>query len=64
MWTLVVIFGSPVGDFAARVPQIPKPTRIEAFVAQPSVKTFNVSILGRLSGLDVDSADTSLDTPG
>src|SRR3569833_4052774 len=64
MRSLLVIFVSPASNFAASIPKIPKPASVQAFITQAPVKTLNVAILCRLSGLNVNGCDTSFDAPG
>jgi hypothetical protein len=44
MWALLVVFRSPAGDFAPWIPQLPEPTRVQAFVTKFAVKAFDVPV--------------------
>lgn len=53
VWPFMVVFGSSRGDPAPCLPKIAEPTGVEALVAQPSVETFDESVLNRLYRFDV-----------
>src|ERR1700761_4941913 len=63
MRALPVVFVSPAGDLAARIPEVPEPTRIETFVAEAPVKALDVPVLCGLAGLNVNRADAALNAP-
>src|SRR5690242_5348558 len=54
----------PVPDLPASIPQVRKPTRIQAFVAQTPVETFHMPVLHGLPRLNVHCGDLLLDAPG
>jgi len=64
MRALLVVFDTPICDYAARVPAIPEPTRVETLIAESTMKTFHPAVLGRLSGLNVNGVDAPLGAPG
>jgi hypothetical protein len=55
----VVIVAPALDDFP-RFPQAEKHVLVEAFVAQPAIKTFNECVLHRLSRFDVVPSDAGL----
>ena len=61
---LLIVFIPPAGDLAACIPQVPEPTRIQAFVPQAAVKALDMAVLDRLSGLDVNEFDPPINSPG
>ncbi len=64
MGSFLIEFASPGGDLPASVPEIPKPLRIQALISEPSVETFDRSVLNWFAGLNVNQFDRLLDTPG
>ncbi len=62
--TRAVIVLAPASDSAACLEQVAEPTRVETFIAKPTVEAFNVPVLHRLSGLNVIRSDLPFDTPG
>ena len=63
VWPFVVVFGPPRGDPAPCFPEIAEPAGIQTLVSQPSVETFNESVLDRLSWFDVIEFDPVIDSP-
>jgi hypothetical protein len=59
---LAVIFFLPSCDLFPGIGQVVEPRGVQAFVSQ-SVKAFDMSILGRLSGLDVNELDLAFLAP-
>ena len=55
--TLCVVVSAPGRDPRASVEQIPEPVHVQAFVAEPTVKAFDVSVLSRLARLNVHRVD-------
>jgi len=53
MWTLVIVLFAPGRDLPARIPEVRKPTHIQAFIAQPAVEAFHFGVLHRLAWFDV-----------
>jgi hypothetical protein len=64
MWPALVVVDAPARNLTPRVPEIPKPARIQAFITKPAMKTFNVAILRWFSGLNVNRANAALRAPG
>jgi len=62
--TLLVVFHPPRGDPPPRVPQIFKPTYVQALVPELAVETFHVPVLLRLPRLNVHQLDLPLHAPG
>ncbi len=60
---VVVILVPPSADFAPSVPEILKPGRVEAFISEPAMETFNVGVLHGFSGLNVNEFDPPVDSP-
>jgi hypothetical protein len=60
----LVVFNAPACNFAPRVPEIPKPARVQAFITQSAVEAFHVTVLRWLSGLNVNRANAALRAPG
>src|SRR5262249_24884412 len=56
-----VVLLLPRSDLPSRVPQVLEPTHVQTFIAQPRVKTFHVSVLLRLSRLDMHQLDLPFD---
>ena len=63
MRPLAVIFVLPSCDLFPSISQVAEPGGVQAFVSQSSVKAFDMSILGRLSGLDVNELDVAFLAP-
>jgi len=60
---LAVIFVLPSCDLFPGISQVAEPRGVQAFISQSSVKAFDLSILGRLSGLDVNELDLAFLAP-
>ena len=59
-----VIVISPFPDFAARLPKVPKPARIQALIPQAAVEALDRRVLYRLTRLDVGQLNPMIDAPG
>jgi hypothetical protein len=57
---LAVILLLPSCDLFPGIGQVAEPRGVQAFISQSSVKAFYMSILGRLSGLDVNVNELNL----
>jgi hypothetical protein len=55
---LLVVLPLPRDEFPPRVPQIRKPTHIQALIPQPAVEAFYVPVLLRFSHLNVHQLDS------
>ena len=58
-----VVVGAPRCDLVSSIEQIPKPAHVQALIAKPAMKAFDVSILRRLARLNVNRVDLPLDAP-
>jgi hypothetical protein len=63
MRSLLIEFVSPGSDLPASVPKIPEPLGIQALISEPTVETFDMSVLNWFAGLNVDQFNMLLDTP-
>ena len=63
MWTTLVIILPPVINDFPGVNDIAEPVLIQTFIAKPSVKTLNKSVLCRLAGLDKTQLHAMLKGP-
>lgn len=64
MRTFFVVLLSPTGDFGSCVEQVREPVGPQALLAQPPVEALDMSVLGRLAGLDRAQFDLPLQSPG
>lgn len=61
--TFAIVVIAPGSDLAPCVEQVAEPTRVQAFLAQAAVETFDVGVLDRLAGADVRQFDLPFDRP-
>jgi hypothetical protein len=45
VWAVLVVVASPLVEFRSRIGQIQEHLHVQAFIAQPTVETFDVAIL-------------------
>ena len=55
---------APCGNLSPRVPKVPKPLRVQAFVSEPTVKTLDMGVLNGFAWLDMSQFDALIDAPG
>ena len=64
MWPLLVVILPPFFDFSSRIVKACEPIGIQAFIAQPPIEAFHVSILNRLIWLDEFQSYPAFFAPG
>lgn len=58
MWTMMVVAIAPILGHAADLVQASEDVTVEDFSSQRPVESFDVGVLRRFTGLDVDELDT------
>ena len=57
MRAFLVVFVSPDCDFSSGISQVVEPIGVQAFISEAPVKAFDMPVLRRLSGLNMNQVD-------
>jgi len=63
VWAIVIVFIAPLGDFAPRIEQIPKPARVQTFITEFSRETLHVAVLHGPARLNMNETDPPFNAP-